>query len=163
GPGFCERGVEDWDLGQQRAEQALAEMKARGLPPPPDLKDWTGDYIEILDDPLPKGDPYWNVQNPCWDGLSNGKTGLSPDGGEPPEPPDGGDGGGDNQTLADARYTACNQVFGTGSPDTYLARDLPIVRAYDDHLDVGRFYWETDGGKGEPPETERTTNRKILG
>jgi hypothetical protein len=155
GPGFCERGVEDWDLGQQRAQQALAEMTARGLPPPPDMKDWTGDYLEILDDPVAKGDPYWNVENACWDGLSSGKTDLSPG----PRVP----GGKDDQTKADARHDVCNQVFGTGSPDSYLARDLPILRAYDDHLDVGRFYWQSDAGKGAPQVLERTTNRKILG
>jgi hypothetical protein len=148
GPGFCERGVEDWDLGQQRAQQVLDAMKAAGLPQPPNLPAWTADYVEVLDDPLPQGDAYWNVKNACWAGLKNGNTDLSSP--NPSAP------GGDPQSVADARYNACNQTFGTGSPDTHLERDLPILRAYDDHLDVGRFYW---------PDSvpEQTTNRLIVG
>ncbi len=150
GAGFCERGVEDWDLGQQRAQQALDAFAAAELPPPPNLKQWTGDYVEILDDPLLQGDPAWNVPgNECWDGLMDGTTSLE-------------DGPLDpithrvQQSVADARFNACNQAFGTGSPDTHLGRDLPILRAYDDHLDVGRFYWP-DG------VDEQTTNRVIVG
>ncbi|MGH7436378.1 MAG: hypothetical protein ACRENE_11955, partial [Polyangiaceae bacterium] len=155
GIGFCERGVEDWDQGQARAQQALDAMDAGGLPAPPQLEDWTADYIEITDDPLPQGDKYWNVPNSCWEGLSTGKGSNQHDLSPHPDKT-----GKDSQTLADERYNVCNQVFGTGAPDSFLARDLPILRAYDDHLDVGRFAWPTpDAG----PIPELTTNRTIVG
>jgi hypothetical protein len=148
GAGFCERGIEDWDIGTERAQQAVAAMTAANLPPPPNLPEWTADYVEILDDPLPQGDVYWNVKNPCWEGLVDGTTDLSPT--------PASTGPSDPQPLADARYNSCNQAFGTGTPDTFLGRDLPILRAYDDHLDVGRFYWPSS-------VVEATTNRRIVG
>ncbi len=148
GPGFCERGVEDWDLGQARAQETLDAMSAAGLPQPPDLKQWTADYIEIQDELLLQGDAYWSVSsstNSCWSGLVDGTTPLEDNG------------KGVSSSLADARYNACEQAFGESSAaDTHLGRDLPILRAYDDHLDVGRFYWP-------PGQPEQTTNRVIVG
>ena len=149
GPGFCERGVEDWDVGQARASEALAAMSAAGLPAPPDLAKWTADYVEIQDDLLPQGDAYWTIPAACWAGLSDGTKAL--------ESINGPDAGPDPGSLGDERYNACLQAFGTSaSADAHLARDLPILRAYDDHLDVGRFYWPGD-------HPEQTTNRVIVG
>jgi hypothetical protein len=154
GPGFCERGVEDWDIGQARANEALATMADAGLPQPPSLTQWTADYVEIVDDILPQGDTYWNTPQECWQGLKEGEAPLPAGHGMLQSVSDGGKL--DPQQLADARYTACSQAFGSaGTADSNLARDLPILKAYDDHLVVGRFYW--------PVEPENTRNRIIVG
>jgi hypothetical protein len=147
GPGFCERGVEDWDIGQARAKTATAAMSGAGLAPPPDLPAWTADYVQVEDDLLPQGDPYWAFSNDCWEGLSDGKNALGPT----------TDGGTDPPGVAAARYNACNQTFGAAADaDVHLGRDLPILAAYDDHLDVGRFYWP-------PGQPEQTTSRVVVG
>jgi hypothetical protein len=149
GPGFCERGLEDWDIGQQRAGQEVAAATSAGLPTPPDPKQWTADYVEIVDDVLPQGDPYWNIPNSCWNGVVTGTESLAST-----RP---GSSVSDPQSLADARFNACTVAFGPGSnADSHYGRDLPILRAYDDHLDVGRFYWNNS-------VPEQTTNRLIAG
>jgi hypothetical protein len=139
GPGFCERGVEDWDIGQARAHEALAAMADAGLPQPPSLPQWTSDYVEITDDLLAQSDTYWS-QSTCWEGLTEGRKDLNDAG----------------KNAGDVRYNACLQSFGTAATaDTTFSRDLPILKAYDDHLVVGRFYW--------PMEPETTKNRIIVG
>jgi hypothetical protein len=142
-PQFCGRGIEDWRVGQLRAAAAAAAIKAVqgsttfGVPD----GSWTGDYIEVTDDLLDPSNSYWSANEPaddkCWD----------------PSMADSG-----------ARYNFCAQMFGApgdaGSgvsvADSYLARDFPIVAAYDDHLVIGRFGWQ-------PSVTEKTTNRVIVG
>jgi len=173
GPGFCERGVEDWSIGQARAAAAdsatallqgkLPDGGVEAIPLPPDRAQWTADYIEITDDILPQGDPYWSIPfksgdtivNDCWEGTGSvdfeGKTlTLDDDTGDP--------------NIANDRYNACQETFAPPAtdPDTYLTRDFPILRAYDDHLVVGRFGWTPLDSKGNTiPES--TNNRVVVG
>ena len=80
-PALCSKGIEDWTVGQQRATQVVAAISAAGLPAPgagaastagnPTLPQWTSDYVEIADDLLGSGDPYWAIptspEQDCWD------------------------------------------------------------------------------------------------
>ncbi len=140
-PGFCAMGIEDWTIGTARASAA-------GLPA---SAAWTSDYIEIADDLLAQNDPYWGeARNDCWQGAGSGLEDGAKD-------------------VADARYTACSNLFGadgvdagasgTGTQaDQYLSRDYPILQAFDDHLVVGRFGWNPKDSSGE-----QTSNRVIVG
>lgn len=143
-PGYCAMGIEDWTLGQARAEAVQKGNKADA---------WTSDYVEITDDLLGEGDPYWSQPgNDCWDGLGASVQ---------------DDNGTVSSTVAANRYNLCTQRFGEEGEDasasgvgivadTYLARDFPIIHAYDDHLVLGRFGWQ-------PGQPELTTNRVIVG
>jgi hypothetical protein len=158
-------------VGQARAQAVLAALSASGLPPPgqnangnPTLPQWTSDYVEIVDDLLPEGDPYWATpsssvpgqEQDCWDGAL-----ADPDGTAYPSP------------LADDRYNACANQYGWDGEDAApegnqtiadinLGRDLPILEAYDDHLVLGRFGWlPQDANKA--PVTEQTNNRVVVG
>jgi hypothetical protein len=157
--GLCARGIEDYAIGRARGAQAMAAMTAAGLPrpatgkplPPPQLTSWTSDYLEITDDVLPQGNQYWSEpQNDCWQGL-----------------PGGVDDSGATTTVSDdianARYNMCATTFGAAADaDKNLARDMPILEAYDDHFVVGRFYWR-DTDDNHMPVVEQTTNRTIVG
>ncbi|MGD0525747.1 MAG: hypothetical protein ABSE49_11415 [Polyangiaceae bacterium] len=166
-PGLCGRGIEDWSIGQARATQILSALTAAGLPAPgqgangsPTLKQWTSDYVEIVDDLLPPGDPYWATPSgpdqDCWDGSL-----ADPDGTAYPSP------------QASARYDYCAEQYGWDGEDaapegnqtiadTYLLRDFPILEAYDDHLVLGRFGWvPTDPSNN--PVGEQTNNRVVVG
>ncbi|MGO9837479.1 MAG: hypothetical protein ACLP1X_25085 [Polyangiaceae bacterium] len=183
GPGFCERGVEDWSIGQARAAAVVAETQAvtPRLPSPTDLGQWTADYIEVTDELLPQGDPYWSIPyenddgtvvNDCWEGT--GFEDLGPDG-KPQNDPN----------IGDERYQACQGTYGPPSscpgngmsqaqtstcengsaptdPDTFLARDFPILHAYDDHLVIGRFGWSDKDSSGKTVP-ESTNNRVVVG
>lgn len=184
GGGFCEVGVEDWSLGQARANKVQTEMLAQRLPGSATLPQWTADYVEITDNILASNDCYWQENLPGEGGLSGGcvtgsgstsgpdaaaaPVGSSCDWGEvAKQEPDVMTG----NNVARNRYNVCAQAF--GPPDTtpatpnapysladnYLLRDLPIVEAFDDHLVVTRFQW--DPGQGSCPE--RTTNRSVFG
>ena len=145
GANLCGLGIEDWGIGQLRAEQALRDMSAEGLPVSDQektLPQWTTDYIEITSDILPQGDPYWAVQPPgggCWDIPG---TDLA-------------DGGAGHVSNADQRYDVCQATFGEpgSNPDLNVTRDAPIIEAYSDHLMVGRF--------GFPNQLETTSNRSV--
>jgi hypothetical protein len=175
GPGFCERGIEDWSIGQSRAAAAETAMKgfASGIPNQVPLDQWTSDYIEVTDQILPQGDPYWSVPfkdaaggevNDCWQG-----TGYENDG---------------DPNIGGKRYNACQETFGAPSscpgngmsltqtsacqngstpadPDTFLTRDFPILHAFDDHLVVGRFGWQPGSASNHVPES--TGNRVVVG
>ena len=170
-PGLCGRGIEDWSIGQARANAALAAMSGAGLPAPgagatgnPTLPQWTSDYVELADNLLPEGDPYWaapSAQNDCWD---------------PPlaDPP--GDAELDSSPLANDRYNTCATVYGADGEDAApegnqsvadinLRRDLPIIEAYDDHLVLGRFGWCPNQGcdTTKPAVAEQTNNRVVVG
>jgi len=155
--GFCARGIEDEAIGQARARVALDVLKdpnnhlatsgvtdAMVNPSPAPLDQWTSDYVEIADDLVPEGDPYWSVPtkdgqgqplNDCWDGS------LADD---------------SDPNVANNRFTACQAVFDMSwDADTHLARDFPIVQAYDDRLVVTRFAWD-------PSTPEQTTNRVVV-
>jgi hypothetical protein len=180
--GFCEMGVEDWDIGQARANQVLKEMaQQRGLPSlsalEATLPQWTSDYIEITDDILPSTDCYWQEGLAGEGGLSGGcLTGLQSVTGN-------ADAGSpvntcweglvvDNTRLdtgpnaATNRYNACEETFGPqAQANSYLYRDFPILEAHDGYLRVGRFKWDPNPGSsssclGAVPE--RTTNRSVF-
>jgi hypothetical protein len=158
GIGFCERGIEDWSIGQTRVSQLLQALASAqlpappafqftGTPPPPvaPLSQWTADYVEFADDLLVSTDPYWSEPysaNSCWDGsLQN-----------------------DNDpNIASNRYNACLNTFGTSATDdTFLARDFPIIHAYDDSLEVGRFAWYPSDPNSGTTVPEQTTNRVVV-
>jgi hypothetical protein len=148
---FCGLGIEDWDVGRSRASPALEAMATLGLPvpsldPAQQLPRWTSDYVEMTDDLLVPGDPYWNTGTTaanggpgydCWEG-----TGL----------------GGDDQ--AGARYNFCADTYGPygSEADSHLARDFPIAQAYDGSLVIGRFGFPSGAGM-----QEQTTNRTVVG
>jgi hypothetical protein len=166
GAHFCARGIEDWSIGQARANRFLAAVAdafpmssppaypnafPSGEHPNPPLPQWTSDYVEINDDLLLSTDPYWGAPssvNKCWpDPL-----------GDPTDPP------GMISPRAQDRYNACVQAFGATAStdaDTHLLRDLPILHASDDSLEVGRFGWyPADLMKN--PVLEQTTNRVVV-
>jgi hypothetical protein len=170
-PGLCGRGIEDWSIGQARANAVLAAIGDAGLPAPglgaagnPTLPQWTSDYVEIADDLLPQGDPYWATpsstqpgqEQDCWDGAL-----ADPDGTAYPSP------------LATARYSTCATVYGADGEDAApegnqsvadinLTRDFPILEAYNDHLLLGRFGWLTQDMSGANVG-EQTNNRTVVG
>jgi hypothetical protein len=150
GARFCSRGIEDWTVGQARADRMLGALATAfgGTAPTgldePSLPTWTADYVEIVDDLLPNTDPYWaqpsSTENDCWDGdladPPSFTSAVSP--------------------QAQNRYNFCFANYGAASTDdSFLSRDYPILQANDDSLVVGRFQWMDD--------TERTTGRIIVG
>jgi hypothetical protein len=177
---LCERGIEDVRIGRARAQEVIEHLGGagfvdqmgnpltmdvtppqdpvlgnQGVPPNLSLADWTGDYVQITDDLLANTDMYWQQpvstaqgtpNNACWDGA------LADD---------------SNPNIAQARYNACDAVFGTTGDasfnvNTSYARDFPIVQAFDDHLVLGRFYWPPTDNKGNQV-SEQTTNRIVVG
>ncbi|HEY1693538.1 MAG TPA: hypothetical protein VGG39_15325 [Polyangiaceae bacterium] len=170
-PGFCARGVEDWDVGQARANAVVAAIAAAKLTAPgtgalasaenPTLPQWTTDYVEIADDLLGPDDPYWAIPSSdaqdCWDG-----SGLEDD----------RNAGISTSPNAAARYQSCATLYGADGEDAapegsgsvadlYYARDLPILQAYDDHLVLGRFGWYTKDSTGNDV-SEQPTNRVVV-
>lgn len=103
---------------------------------PPRAMDRTGDYIQIVDDLLPPNDSYWTLDEDaggkldCWT-FDDGTT-IKP--GAP-------------------RYNQCLQTFGTATSPT-LARELPILEAYDDRLVAGRFLYQSNN---------QSTQARIIG
>jgi hypothetical protein len=172
-PAFCSRGIEDWSIGQQRANAVLAALSNAQLPTPgtgasgnPTLPQWTSDYVEFSDDLLANTDAYWGVPsfkngapvNDCWDGA------LADDASNTADP----------SPHAQDRYNACFQAFdAAANDDTHYARDLPIIEAYNDHLVLGRFGWlpnppAGDGGAGQDAGVttsvgEQPNNRVVVG
>jgi hypothetical protein len=158
GAGFCARGIEDWTIGQTRASQLLGAVDETKLPAPPafvftqaqppplaPLPQWTSDYVELADDLLASNDRYWTQSssvNACWDGALQNDA---------------------DPNVASNRYTACLQTFGTAdTADTFLARDLPIIHAHDDSLEVGRFAWYSKDPNTGNMVAEQTTNRVVV-
>jgi hypothetical protein len=141
GAQLCLDGIEDVNMAQARVAQLEQELANVGLPPGPENRaQWTGDYVELVDDLLPATDGYWKSSaasgNDCWGDL-DGDT-------------------------ASQKFQACLGTFGgtngdggTLNPDLYPARDFPIVQANSDWLRVARFGWD-------PSVTEQSTNRLIV-
>jgi hypothetical protein len=64
--------------------------------------------------------------------------------------------------MSQSQTNACKNGSPAADPNTYPARDFPILHAYDDHLVIGRFGWtSTDSKSKSVPET--TTNRVVVG
>jgi len=138
---LCRRGVEDQALGNARIDAEIPELAAHGLPPYIDAHKWTGDYVQLADDILPPGNPYWYESgDDCWDPSLQPQPGQSV-----------------TQSIADARQSACFNTYGSINDTTVTPfRDFPILEAYDDHLVVGRFGYED-------PANPATVNRQIVG
>src|ERR1019366_1671082 len=150
GANLCGLGVEDWAIGQARAKAALTAMSALTPAGSPSLvskaeatlPQWTSDYVEITDDILPSNDPYWGIQDiqgdDCWnipEANGDGGTGALP---------------------TNERYNLCQATFGAPgtNPAFNITRDAPILEAYSDHLQVGRFGHTSS-------MIERTENRTV--
>jgi hypothetical protein len=178
-PAFCSRGIEDWTLGQLRAQAVLdvintANDGGAGLPQPgagaagsPTLGQWTSDYVELTDNLLLDVDGYWGEPS------TPNASGLPPnDCWDPPlaDPPDFS---GPVSPLAEDRFNACSSSFGEWGEDAgttpnetvadqNFGRDLPILQAFDDHLVLGRFGWLPQDSTGAPV-AELPTNRVVVG
>jgi hypothetical protein len=148
GAQLCLQGIEDMVQGQARVTRLQQELANVGLPPgPPNRGQWTGDYVEIVDDLLPSNDGYW---------------GLAPDAGSAEAGTDNECWGGLATLTPSQKFNACLGTFGgsngdggTFNPDLYPARDFPIVQANSDWLRVARFGWD-------PSVQESSTNRLIV-
>ncbi len=126
GAHFCGHGVEDFDLGRERAGAIDAALKAQNLPLIPNISNRFTDYVEITDDLLPPTDPYWLEDQACWtDELAKGRG------------------------TATTRFATCNAFFDgdfepppekNTEPVPNPNRHLPILRASDGKLVVSRFY-----------------------
>jgi len=132
-PGYCSLGIEDWTIGQARAEFIQANNPADA---------WTSDYVEITDDLLAENDPYWEQANDCWDSsLPSAQA---------------------RYNACSTRFGAQGTDAGPNGvgtlADTYLSRDFPIIHAYDDHILLGRFGWDPS----KSPQ-EQTTSRVVVG
>ncbi len=113
---FCRRGVEDFRLGTERANQEIAAFTAAGIPVPSRLDHRLADYVQIADNLLAPEDPYWAQEgNDCWDPTQ--------------------------QATPQARHDSCLSSFGAADDQTNLSssRDFPILEAYDDHMVIGRY------------------------
>jgi hypothetical protein len=145
---ICSKGVEDWTVGQQRAATFLAASTAAGLGAPEDLDRWIGDYVQIADDLLQPTDPYWSSDpqadqtDDCWAGFN----GTTPDGGT-------------TAPLTDPteRYNTCLTIFDWAANQS-VARDFPIVQAFDDGLVITRFNYPDSTTY---PVTPTTSNRQT--
>jgi hypothetical protein len=133
-PGYCSLGIEDWSIGQARAE-AIEPNNAADA--------WTSDYVEITDDLLPSDDPYWGRNDSdCWDpSLSSAQARFNA------------------CSTRFGEHGTDAGATGVGTlADTYLSRDFPIIHAYDDHIVLGRFGWDP-----KQSQAEQTTSRVVVG
>ncbi len=146
---LCSKGVEDWTIGQQRAQAFLAANAAAGLTPPEGLATWLGDYVTVADDLLAPTDPYWSADplaldaDDCWQGFN----GTNPDGTPTPallNPTD--------------RYNTCLDIFQLSSQEN-VSRDFPIVQAFDDGFVITRFNYPVSTVAAPIPPS--TSNRQI--
>jgi hypothetical protein len=135
-PGYCSLGIEDWTLGQARAEAIQANNPADA---------WTSDYIEIADDLLTSDDPYWGLTSSCWDGTPLQNASAQ-----------------DRYNACSTTFGANATDAGASGmgtlADSYLSRDFPIIHAYDDHIVLGRFGWDPSKSSAE-----QTTSRVVVG
>ncbi len=115
---LCSRGIEDTRVGVARAISMNAEFARLNLPPVERLESRLSDYVQIVDDILGAGDPYWSENiSDCW----------SPD-----------------LSAPDKRQSACVATFGSAG-DQNASRDFPVLEAYDDHLVVGTYFNRSEG------------------
>jgi hypothetical protein len=125
---FCAKGVEDWAVGRDRAAAIDSALTAAGRAPYPEpLESKLVDYVQIADELLAPGDPYWAQPdlaepNGCWDDPLD-TTSTDP---------------GEINKVAGRRFDFCMSEFATAGEQN-KNRDFPILEAYDDHLVIGRF------------------------
>lgn len=135
-PLFCRQGIEDAQVGAERASEYLAAIGPYNYQAPPRLDHRVGDYLQLSEDLLPPDDPYWSEDDSndpngtCWD-FEEGKTHSDP---------------------AD-RYNTCAALYGNAG-DQKTSRDFPIWQAYDDHLVVTRYGYS---------DANDPTSREIVG
>ena len=133
-PGYCSLGIEDWTLGQARAEAIEAKNPADA---------WTSDYIEITDDLLPEDVQYWGQPSACWDSsLSSAQRPV--------------------QRVLDAFGANGTDAGATGVgtlADTYLRATSRSSTPYDDHLVLGRFGWDPRSRRGRDHDARRRRAR----
>jgi hypothetical protein len=113
---FCAKGVEDWAVSGDRANQIIAALASSGRPGYGERLDRRMvDYLQVMDDILPAEDPYWTLadERQCWGGLDDPRQ----------------------------RHDVCINAYGQSAQGVELSleRDFPILEAYDDRLVVGRF------------------------
>ncbi len=136
-PLFCRHGIEDAQVGGERATTFDAALAPYGITPPTRLDHRVGDYLQLSEDLLPASDPYWaeddssDPNGTCWD-FDSGKTHSDP-----------GD-----------RYNTCQTIYGNAA-DQHIARDFPIWQAFDDHLVITRY--------GYTDSNLDPTTREIVG
>lgn len=117
---FCSRGIEDFDIGRDRATKIVNELRAvnAAVPTEPPLDRRLVDYVRLTEELLDPADPYWNItlksDDPaqCWDPRF---------------------------ATPQSRYDICRATFGLAGEGN-LSRDFPILEAYSDHLVIGRFF-----------------------
>jgi hypothetical protein len=134
---FCAKGIEDWDVGRDRAARVTAELhqnlirvpgepKAGAVPEDEVPFDRTiADYVQLTEDLLDPGDPYWaDTDDPgqCWDPSLN---------------------------TAAKKYDVCAKTFGNVDDPTTVptTRDFPILEAYSDHLVLGTYAPKANGAR----------------
>jgi hypothetical protein len=147
GGGLCEKGVEDWAVGQERASAAI-RSKPADVELSSNMKQWVGDYVQVANDLLGSADPYWTTPQACWSDTPTDVPRLTPE-------------------QAENHFLACYNYFQPAIQQA-ITRDFPIIEAYDDHLVVTRFNYPplnvppdagADAATYAVPET--TSNRWI--
>ena len=123
GANMCRRGVEDAQVGAERANEYLAALPKYGIQAPNRLDHRLGDYVQLSEDVIFPSDPYWSEDDSnedggtCWDFDTT--RGRITDPGE--------------------RQSTCQSLYGyAGSPES-IQRDFPIWQASDDHFVITRY------------------------
>jgi hypothetical protein len=133
---FCRGGVEDYRLGKARVEAAISAAGS-ALSFPQRIDRHTADYIQITSEILPATDPYWLLDadasepDSCWKESQSATSSSDPAG------------------QAIQRQSSCLKTFGAATEQS-IARDFPILEAYEKRLVIGRF--------GQPVGASSLTN-----
>ncbi|HEY2515108.1 MAG TPA: hypothetical protein VGI39_29785 [Polyangiaceae bacterium] len=134
---FCEKGIEDFALGQQRARAENAALGSAGLSTIPTYEQQVADYVQLVDYLPDSTDAYWGANTACWNDVNAFQESLATQSGQaaPASLVQGAD------NFQYNRSNFCINAYGqTLDPTTpNLQRDFPILEAYDGKLVVGRF------------------------
>ena len=136
-PLFCRHGIEDAQVGGERATTFDSALAPYGIAPPVRLDHRVGDYLQLSEDLLPENDPYWSEDD------SSDPNGTCWDFDAPKVHSDPGD-----------RYNTCQSIYGNAF-DQKISRDFPIWQAFDDHLVITRY--------GYTDSSADPTTREIVG